>query len=267
MKLLLEKEARDKDGVYMIHNPETGYAYFGSGRLGRRYSQHRNRLKTGTHSNRAFREAYAENPNFEFVGVVLEGGREELVRVEGELLQQHWGDPKLLNKIRITDGSRTGVPHTEESREKISKSKKDAWSDPEWRAMAMEAAAEGRLNMTPEEKEAAAFNRSNSLKRSYAEGKRRSMAGDVRSDEFKQNDSQNITKLWQDPTYRANQLAGRANSPNYDRQAVVAGDVHYRSIAEAARATGFSNATVINRSKSDKFPDWYYLPRNKPTDE
>lgn len=110
--------------TYMFLNPITGEYYVGStNNVRRRLNEHRNELTKGTHHCWKFQRAYNNNPNFEF-RPVLTPTRQDAQNLEQNLIDEGWGDQKLLNVSKDTESFRLGCTDSDETRLKKSLSKK-----------------------------------------------------------------------------------------------------------------------------------------------
>lgn len=108
--------------TYLLFNEQTGYYYIGSSvEAKRRLRDHFRDLKSGTHSNSKFQHAFNKDQEFE-VEVVPLNSREEALQLEQLLIDEHRGDPKLLNLALDVASPRLGVKASEETVERQSKS-------------------------------------------------------------------------------------------------------------------------------------------------
>jgi hypothetical protein len=235
MKTNLLPEDRDRIGVYMLHNAQTGEAYIGSGLLGRRREEHERRLNRGVHGNYRLQRAFDKNPNFEFVGVLIEDNgsraeiRENALAIEQTLLDEFNGSSLLLNLATSVDkptlGTKMspenieklrqrvlGTKHTEESKRKIGEASALLWQDPQRRE-----------------------DRSRLLKQQYQEGTR--------------------SAPWLGKTMPPEVIEKLSRS---HMKEVIADGVRYESVSAAATAFGIARSTAIERLRSDKFPSWRY---------
>lgn len=257
----LTAESRGQIGYYMLYNENTDQAYAGSGVLGERKSKHQSLLKAGQHHSPKLQAAYDADPNFKFIGVVVDEGSPELSReaafaCEQETINEHWGNPLFLNAARDVAGSRLGIPHREETKEVLSDIKKQQWQDPEWAAKVVEAQNAGKAAMTDEQLALRSQRLSQGIKASYDNGVRVSTAGQTRSAEFCERNSQQVKSLWEDPDYRARQSASKLGNRNAPMKQVVVGDTVYESKTAAAAAFGITKQSVSHRINSKTFPDW-----------
>lgn len=257
MRSFLDKEDRGKVGVYIAHNAETGYAYIGSGVLGARLSSHSYQLKNNRHPNPKFQEAYNANPNFDFVPVVIEHGREAALEAEQSLINEHADNQFLLNIALDVRGTRLGTTHSSETREKISKIKKEQWLNPEYREKTLIAQKAGWDAMSEEDHVVRGSKISESLHYQYASGQRVSLRGQVRSAEFREQTSQKVKDLWQDPAWRSNMLEARKGKVVSPKKRVIADGVTYESMTAAADAHGITKQSVKGRIDSPKF-NWAF---------
>lgn len=263
MKSQLSRENRGELGVYIIHNSTTDETYIGSGVLGKRLSKHKYLLENGKHFNYRLQQAYNKNNDFEFIPVPIEGDRNNALEAEQSLINEHWGNPLLLNILQSVDQPMTGFKHSEESVEKNRQAALKRWQDPEYYKKVIAAQNAGRAAMTSEEIAQRNAKLSSSLKAAYANDVRRSTAGQVRSEEFCQANSSKITEKWQDPKYRERQRQARIEGGNMVRQGkeVLVGDTIYPSLSDAGKAHGITKQSAGYRIKSDKYPDWILKDR------
>ena len=108
--------------TYLLYNPSTGEGYVGSTvDAERRMKQHLNDLKKNKHYNPRLQRSFNRNHNFEVLVVPVENRREAL-EFEQILLDEFWGNPKLLNLARAAEAPSLGKPCSPETREKIRQS-------------------------------------------------------------------------------------------------------------------------------------------------
>ena len=149
------------------------------------------------------------------------------------------------------------LSHSEETVQRMSEAKRQNWEDPEVRERMLSAQNAGRAKMTPEQKDQFAANVSNGLKAAYASGERKSNKGQTRSEDFCARNSANIKDKWQDPEYRARQLASRQGKTNEKaRVPIIGDDVEYESIQAAGAALGITPQSIKYRLNSDNYPGW-----------
>lgn len=259
----LGPEDVSKVGVYILHNVDTDQTYIGSGVLGRRMSAHFSQLKHDNHWNKNLQQAYNQNPNFDFIGVPVETGNVEQDRkvaldIEASLITESVGNPLLLNILLTGVNTREDYSYSEKTIERLRQATKERWQDPEYREKVVAAQNAGRAAMTNEEISQRNAKLSSSLKDAYASGIRQSNAGQIRSEEFCQNNSSKISEKWQDPEYREKQRQARIQGGNMIRpgKEVLVGDITYPSLSDAGKAHGITKQSAGYRIKSDKYPDW-----------
>lgn len=248
-------------GVYLIHNEETGEGYIGSGVLNQRRNQHFWALRKHVHHNRDLQAAYDRNPNFDFIGVPVDD-RLEALQIEAALVVEHGDNPRLLNLMRDISEANTFLCHNEVSNEKNRMATTERWQDPLWRQKVIEAQRAGKAAMTDEQRAEAARNASEAQKARYAQLECSPTKGQTRSQEFRENNSSNIAALWNDPEYRARQMASRPKGKRNDNGLSVAVEVDgvvYPTKTAAANAHGITKQGVAHRLTSDKFPNWTEL--------
>lgn len=124
-----------KSGIYSITHSASGKCYVGSAvSIGARFSQHRTALERGKHQNSKLQHAWSKYGNgaFTFEVVELVADRAQLIARE-----QFWmGELGAMNGYNIapTAGSCLGRKLSDETRRKISESRKNSPTRPEWLA-------------------------------------------------------------------------------------------------------------------------------------
>ena len=105
-------------GIYKI-TFSNGHYYYGQAiNINRRFSQHKRELKKGLHTNSRMQNCYNKygDPVYE---IVIECKREELNKIESELLFKHIDNPMCCNVCR-EGRSLKGIRRTKEFNKKIS---------------------------------------------------------------------------------------------------------------------------------------------------
>jgi len=256
---------KKKIGFYVIHNPVTDKIYIGSGLLGNRKSTHERMLDRNEHWNYKLQRAYNENPNFEFIGVPVEEGtldeqRNTALNLEQITINELKGDPSLLNIAMDVERPMTGYKHSEVTNEKNRQSTTKRWQDPEFREKVTAAQREGWSNLSDVDREELKKKRSSKLLDDYSSGKRKSLAGQTRSDEFKEKNSENIKKKWEDPVYRETQRIGRIGKMIAPNKTALMGDgVQYDSMTAAGNAIGVTKQCIMHRLDSPNYPGWFRI--------
>lgn len=253
-------------GVYMLHNQETGEAYIGSGILNARRNAHFSLLQKGKHRNYLLQSSYSKNPNFDFIGVPVEGDdkeqtRKEALALEALLVSEFSDSPRLLNLMREKIEESTNLSHSQETLERLREHTAKRWQNPEWREKVLVAQNAGKQAMTPEQLAEKSRRLSESIKHAYDTGVKVSNAGQIRSEEFRQNNSRNIAQLWKDPSYRERQMTGRVGKspePTNKRACCVAG-VLYDSVTSAANACGLTKQGALYRLDTPSYSDWNFI--------
>lgn len=101
--------------VYMLHNQQTGEAYFGrSNNARRRLTETMSGLKRGVHHNKDLQAAYDKNPNFDFIPVPMVS-EEDRMEFEQSLIDEFAECPFVFNEAL---SSRGGTVLTESSKQK-----------------------------------------------------------------------------------------------------------------------------------------------------
>jgi len=113
--------------IYQITNMINGKYYIGSaGSFERRQWQHKYDLKRGAHKNPRLQAAWnkygADAFVFEILEVVPDG--ENQLKAEDVWLAQHVGQPECYNINTDAIGMRTGIPHTQASKDQLSANRK-----------------------------------------------------------------------------------------------------------------------------------------------
>lgn len=254
-------ESTNKIGFYIIHNTKTDELYVGSGVLKKRLGSHRNALVKNKHENYKLQEAYNRDPNFDFIGVPIDEGtpieqRELALAFEQSTIDELKGNPLLLNIAMNVVKPMTGLKHSEENNKRNSDSALQRWKDPNWRIKVSKSMKDGWDNLSSEEKSLINQNKSFRLKEDYANGTRVSTAGQFRSQDFKNNNSNKIKELWKNPEYRETQLQARVGKMIGPKKAVIIDGVEYISMTLAAQVTGMTIAGLAYRLDNPKFPNW-----------
>lgn len=283
------------NGVYMLHNYETGGYYLGSScDLNRRLKDHTRELKAGKHKNYKLQAAYDNNPNFQAIPVPL-NDKQISVNVEDALIKENWGDPNLLNIAKDVQRFRLGSEVSQETKDKQSRAQKQLY-------------ASGYVNPMQGQKhsqEIKDFLRKKAIEQ-YQDPIQRKLASDrgverMSDPEHRKKISSAVKRTmntpevkaeltaaaivrWQDPVQRTQLVnsaiaraatpEGKLNSSNGGKAAwnnpefrekmtrkVIIDGVVYSSLTEAALAFNVSIATVKNRaeSNSEQFKNWHYL--------
>lgn len=262
----LTSESRGKIGIYIIQNPATCETYIGSGVLGQRKSSHEYLLKNNKHFNYKLQRAYNRNPNFDFIGMVVDDGatveenRLNALAIEQIDINENWGSPLLLNISQDVNANRAGILSSEETIEKNRQATTTRWQNPEWREKVIAAQNEGKANVSEEEKLAHRQKLSEAQHARYERVGSSPTKGQTRSEEFCQQNSQKITEKWQDPEYRAKQCLARQGKENVAARKQVSVDgVIYPSLTAAAQAFDITKAGALGRINSEKNQTWKYL--------
>ena len=113
--------------IYQITNMVSGKYYIGSAELfARREWQHKNDLKRGVHKNPHLQAAWNKYGADAFVFEVLETVPEGITTFDHEntYLHKHVGKPECYNVNTDAIGMRTGVLHTQASKDQLSANRK-----------------------------------------------------------------------------------------------------------------------------------------------
>ena len=234
-----------KIGIYRILNLETGKMYIGSTTTSfkRRWSQHRKELEKGTHPARHLQNSWNKRGPAVFVFEILEDvdDPERVIAREQEWIERYFSTGILYN-TSPTAGSTRGFRYSDESKERMSASKRAfyrtpagraanaervrkmldseewrkahkrgqvrRWSDPENHIKASEA--QRKANGTPERR--AEF--SARMKRHWTDPQHRErlLAHNRRiatDPEFKAKRKATVEALWQDPEHQRRHAEGQ----------------------------------------------------------
>ncbi len=120
----IDKDYKNKSGIYMIYSKNTGCIYIGSSaNLYKRYKEHRNCMLSKKHWNYKINKILYHYSNDLYFCIWELCSQNELIKREQtylDLLKKN----RLLN-IRLIAESCLGIKRTEETKEKIRQSKKD----------------------------------------------------------------------------------------------------------------------------------------------
>ncbi len=123
--------------VYSITHVATGRHYIGSSRNVRhRHSAHRSLLRAGKHHSPHLQRAWLRYGESAFAFCILEEcDVDDLLQMEQVWIDRlHAGDPTRGFNTALVAGTRAGVPHSEESRKKMSDARKGKPKSAEHRA-------------------------------------------------------------------------------------------------------------------------------------
>lgn len=115
-------------GAYLIYDANTDMTYVGAtSNLHRRIITHNTALKTNTHFNNGLQKLYNDNNELTVIVAPLDSS-EDAFAFEQSLLDEFYNSGLLTNKARdssnalIGNKSRSGLPHTEETKTRMSES-------------------------------------------------------------------------------------------------------------------------------------------------
>lgn len=226
----MSKLPKDQIGTYLLHNPDTGHTYVGSGVLAKRHSDHQSLLKNNSHYNPKLQNAYNKYPNFDFIAVPT-NDREEARDLEQAIIDEHHSNPLLLNISIDARYCNTGQPMTDEHKAKISQANKGRTISEEQKAQ-ISAAHKGKV-LSEETKEKL---RQANIGRQHTDESRQKMSmaskNAVRTDEWRQNIS--------------NALKGKAPAPQTVEAMVLANKNRVRSEEEIKKHQQHQTAYMSN---------------------
>lgn len=142
-----------------------------------------------------------------------------------------------------------GKHHTQESKEKMSETRlrKPQTYDDKRRKEISDLRNETYKN-NPEIKEKI----SKSLKKIYDE-----------NPSLKEKISEQLVERWKDDEYRKKMSMMSKEMAKKKMKSVYGDGIYYQSITEAAEKNGLKHGTILNRIKSNNFPNWYFTQQLK----
>ena len=126
------KRTRFKSGVYIISNKSNGRIYVGSAvDVKSRLYDHKNALQRGIHANPHLQRAWNkyEEKNFEFIPILWCSNKERLIH-EQEMIDKYMASKQAYN-IYPNAGSPLGTRHSQITKQKQSKARKEYWGSHE----------------------------------------------------------------------------------------------------------------------------------------
>lgn len=253
----------EKIGAYLIHDTVTGKHYIGStSDLHKRKLRHESDLRCNVHKNKELQNAFNENnenklePRFNFVQINLET-REDAFDYEQLILDDYINSGLLFNVAFNARSSPTGLPRSQETRDKISLGHIGKKLSPEH----IEKMRLSKIGLIQSEE-------TKEKRRESMHGKN---LGKVHTEETKQHLSLIHTgKTLTEEHKAAISLAGtgRINTPEAIEnmrlaaasrfRSVTVDNQIYESIRSAAIAFNISDSSVKDRveSKTGKFDNW-----------
>lgn len=208
----------DLPGVYILTHKPTGVFYIGSsGSMKKRVWHHLFHLKRGNHYSKKIQDVFTNESDMD-VFYYITTDREEAYVEENRYLEQRINDP-LCSNVLTNPKSREGVPHLQETREKIRNSQIGKVIPQETRDK-IRATLKGR----PVPKEQVAKHQA--------------------------------TRKLRPRTER--EIAVTLKMQEANKRAVVVNGVHYDSVSSCGLALNTSMTTVYCRirSPSERFKDW-----------
>lgn len=224
-----------KTGVYRFTCGDNGCFYIGSAvNIAKRKRDHLRALRAGTHINvrlqRVFNK-YGEN-SFEF-HVIYTDSEDEARSLEQRLLNKHHGKSKCMNISNGAKGGNTllGHPNSAAIRKRIAKKVSQANTGNQYNA--------GRPKSEAHRQKISDFAKTRT-------GERNAFFGKQHSDKTKRR----LARV-------AKQRAESGILPSNTLRVKI-GKTVYRSASEAAKYVGCRPATILNRIRSDKFPEYKF---------
>lgn len=184
-------------GVYMIKISSNTIYIGSSANLSLRKRQHLKQLKDNTHHNKNLQYSWNKNKVFEFK-VLQYTSEEDLIKTEQYFIDEYSSKFPIANHAMIA-GSRRGVPHSEESKERI----RNALTG---RKHSEEAISKMRKPKSPEHAKKireAQLNKPESVKSRISE----TLKGHEVTESTRSKISKSVKELWQDKQYREKQSA------------------------------------------------------------
>lgn len=219
-------------GVYILQNSETHETYVGSGILPERKKNHFSDLRNNKHCNKHLQEAFNRSPNFEFIGVPTED-REEAYAAEQTLINEHVGNPLLLNVVLdVNEGVPRGWNHSEETKQRLREQKLGTKASQETRQK-MSVAATGNQN-------GLGYRHSVNAKERITQA----LVGRAVSEETRER-------------MRLTQLGRKAHPNSIHTKPIIANGIEYPSVKQASKELGVSTVTIHSRLNSGKHNEWY----------
>lgn len=260
-------------GVYIIHNPNTGQVYAGSGDLAVRKQKHFRDLANGKegrvnsngfpmkHPNRKLQAAYNADPNFVFLGVPIHE-REAAFDCEQAIIDKFNGNPKFLNMSRdaragvyeITDDTRRKHREreiTSEHREKLRQAGLGRVPTPET-IEKLRAANTGRIVSDETKNKLKEARTRQVITPEHRAAMSAAAVGKTKTEEHRRNIGIKTQQQWDNPEYRDKMRT--VNSV----QISVKGTT-YSSIKDAAKTLGMSVGGLQYKLSNPKETDFVRL--------
>lgn len=256
-----QEDPENKIGVYLLHNQQTQQGYVGSSvDVDERGKEHFQLLKAGKHPNRRLQAAYAANPNFEFVSLVL-GDRDAAFDYEQSIIDELGRSQVLLNISQDARYCRVpGLKHTEEAKAKIGAASKGhkyhlgRKHPPEFGAKVSER-MKGHLVSSETREKIRQSKLGTTMPRDAVEKMRQTKIGKTASEEtrLKMSQAQKGKVITEDQKAKLREARSGEFKP------VSAEGQIFASINEAARQLGLNPGTIYHRVNSPNFPTWFFV--------
>lgn len=253
-------------GVYKIVNTENGKMYIGSSvDVERRFSRHRKDLDKGQHHCEYLQRAWNKHGRDSFSFEVIEECKTE---EDARLAEQKYIDSMydtLYNTSKVSSGGDliSYHPRRAEIVEKMSKSLQEKYKNmtPEERKLiygSHKNGMTGRTHTKEVREKLSEIKKGNQ----YAKGVRRTpeqkaRLAEIASQRVGEKNSFYGRKHTEETKRRLSEKMKGKLPPN-TKQVIVNG-VTYPSATAAAKELGVATATVLNRVRSDKFPQYSFL--------
>ena len=281
--------------IYAIYNTVTHKTYIGqSCDLYKRINRHFSELRSGTHHNILMQEDYNKygESSFQYNEIAQTESQIDADTIELHLINKYFNDGILYNLNKNTHGGDiiSYHPNLENIKTKMSESMKKRYEDnPDLKIQysnkfsgagnpmygkhhSMESREKMSITKAQNPKIYSNEDRikmSESMKKRYEDNPiYREKSSESLKNRWKDPDQRKILRnaiinRWKDPIYKENMVT-KIKEFNKARMKKVYGDgIIYESVSDAARKNNLTNGAIINRCRSDSYPNWYYLLDDK----